>query len=338
MEKKLRDGWQQIMKHPILSNGITAVVMIVLITSIILVVSNGTGFEAYSTTTTSKITSKTANPIVTSTVVNQPGKTLWDLLQLLIIPAVLAVGGYLFSLTVSRNEQKASDRHNQTERDIALDNQQEAALQDYINKISELLLEKHLRESKPEDEVRTIARVRSLTVLSRLDIYRKRSVIQFLYEAGLIIEGKSIIDLSGADLNKAFLGALMLNCANLSGTFLMGANFLSANLRGANLSETTLIGAILTNADLTGANLKNASIGLNHHAGTDPIITQLALANFTNADLSDARLIGTDLTDAVFRGADLSGAEFAGAKVTQKQLEQAKSLKGAKMPDRSIHS
>jgi hypothetical protein len=79
------------------------------------------------------------------------GKTLWDWLQLLIIPAVLAVGGYLFNYTTSRNERQATEqraqvereaasKRDQTERDIASDNQHEAALQAYIDKISELLL------------------------------------------------------------------------------------------------------------------------------------------------------------------------------------------------------
>src|SRR5581483_7039801 len=56
----------------------------------------------------------------------QHGKTLWDWLQLLIIPAVLAIGGYAFNLTVSRNERNAVTNRDQTERDIALDNQREA--------------------------------------------------------------------------------------------------------------------------------------------------------------------------------------------------------------------
>ena len=75
-------------------------------------------------------------------------KTLWDWLQLLIIPAVLAVGGYLFIYTTSRNEQRAieqraqskrdaAEKRAQTERDIALDNQRETALQSYIDKLSE---------------------------------------------------------------------------------------------------------------------------------------------------------------------------------------------------------
>ena len=80
----------------------------------------------------------------------QHRKTLWDWLQLLIIPAVLAVGGYVFNLTVSRNERKATASRDQTERDIATDNQQEAALQAYIDKMSELLLDKNLSYS-PED-------------------------------------------------------------------------------------------------------------------------------------------------------------------------------------------
>src|SRR5450755_4203797 len=77
----------------------------------------------------------------------QHAKSLWDWLQLLIIPAVLAVGGYVFNLTVSRNEQKSTQLRDRTERQIALDSQQEAALQAYIDKMSELLLEKKLRES-----------------------------------------------------------------------------------------------------------------------------------------------------------------------------------------------
>src|SRR5215469_2886887 len=114
------------------------------------------------------------------------GKTLYDWLQLLIIPAVLAVGGYLFNYSTSRNEQKATQQRDQTERDVALDNQREAALQAYIDSMSELLLHEKLPESGEDDEVRTIARVRTLTVLPRLDGARKRSVLQFLHESGLI--------------------------------------------------------------------------------------------------------------------------------------------------------
>src|SRR5256886_15631702 len=91
------------------------------------------------------------------------GKTLWDWLQLLIIPAVLAVGGYAFTYTTSRNdraatekrtqaEREAAERHAQTERDIALDNQREAALKEYFEKMSELLLHGNLRYSDPGAE------------------------------------------------------------------------------------------------------------------------------------------------------------------------------------------
>jgi ABC-type multidrug transport system fused ATPase/permease subunit len=82
------------------------------------------------------------------------GKTFWDWLQLLIIPAVLAVGGYLFNYTTSRNEQA-----------IASDNQSEAAMKEYFDKMSELLLHEKLRVSGKDDEVRMIARVLTLTVL-----------------------------------------------------------------------------------------------------------------------------------------------------------------------------
>src|SRR2546430_1506019 len=49
----------------------------------------------------------------------QHAKTLWDWMQLLVIPVVLAVGGYVFNLTTSRNEQEAIKQRTQSEREAA---------------------------------------------------------------------------------------------------------------------------------------------------------------------------------------------------------------------------
>lgn len=240
------------------------------------------------------------------------GKTLWDWLQLLIIPTVLAVGGYLFNYTISRNERNATDRRNQTEREIAQDNQREAALQEYIDKMSELLLHENLRNSAEENEVRKIARVRTLTILRGLNATRKASVLQFLQEAGLINKNKCIIDLSEAPLAEA--------------------NLRRANLRGADLHEVILRGADLSYTNLLYTNLR----------GTDLSSTKLFEANFRGANLREANLCGSDLSYAKLPGAKLFGANLheailRGATVTPNQLAQAKSLKGAIMPDGSIH-
>ena len=72
-------------------------------------------------------------------------KTLWDWMQLLIIPAVLAIGAFLFNLATSQNEQK-----------IAADKQREDLLQSYLDRMSELLLEKNLNESEASIPARTV--------------------------------------------------------------------------------------------------------------------------------------------------------------------------------------
>lgn len=163
-------------------------------------------------------------------------KTLWDWLQLLIIPAVLAVAGYVINLTISRSEQEATKQWAKSEQEIALDNQREEALQAYIDKMSELLLKDHLgkltsdRKLKPEyEEVRTIAEARTLTVLPRLDSKRKRSILQFLHKSRLILKDNTILelkeaDLRGANLTNACLSLVKLTDANLTNTILSGAD------------------------------------------------------------------------------------------------------------------
>jgi large-conductance mechanosensitive channel len=146
MRARLRSRWQKIRKH-----WIVAIIIALVITAIMLILVesliNGTGFNGYNQVTTAHTISGSSAGTVVRTEVSQPGKTLWDWLQLLIIPLALAIIEILFNRAERKNEQT-----------IASDNQQEAALQGYINEMSELLLEKLLRKSKEGDEVRTIAR------------------------------------------------------------------------------------------------------------------------------------------------------------------------------------
>jgi len=254
------------------------------------------------------------------------GKTLWDWLQLLIIPVALALIAFWFNRVERKNEQA-----------IATDNQQEAALQAYIDKMSELLLHENLRESDPEKEIRKIARVRTLMVLPRLNNERKRSVLQFLYESGLIDKDKSIVDLYKASLYRADLRGVKLYKADLHGADLLEADLNGADLREANLSE-----AFLNFADFYLTNLREANLGRAQLVTSYLIEANLKGANLCEADLWGANLRGANLTKANLDGADLSEtdltkANLEGANVTEEQLKTARSLKGATMPDGSIH-
>src|SRR5205807_6181486 len=101
------------------------------------------------------------------------GKTLWDWLQLLIVPAILGIGTIWFTKQQNKANDAANEQQHKTELQIISDNQKEAAFQEYINAMSELLLAKELRKSQGDDEVRAVARIRTLTVLRRLDRERK---------------------------------------------------------------------------------------------------------------------------------------------------------------------
>jgi Pentapeptide repeats (8 copies) len=178
------------------------------------------------------------------------------------------------------------------------DNQRETALQAYIDKISELLLHEHLGESTGNHQVETIARARTATVLRTLDPVRRGSLIRFLSRAGILVKC--------TEKEKA-----------MAGLDLHGADLSRLNLRNTNLSGANLSGAFLSESDL--------------------IETSLIQAKISEAFLFEANLSGADLTRADLSRAFLYGAKLRGAKIMQEQWEQAKSLKGATMPDGSIH-
>jgi uncharacterized protein YjbI with pentapeptide repeats len=212
-------------------------------------------------------------------------KTLWDGMQLLLVPVVLTLGTFLFILVISRNEQNLAQLRDHTAHDIALDRQREAVLQAYLGRMSEFLLVNHLRLSDPGDEIRALARAQTVTALSRLDTTRKRNLLRFLYESHLINTdvGSRIItlngvDVRGVDLREVDLSKVDLSGADLSEADLRGANLNRADLREANLSRVNLNGAYLSKVDLRGANLFYANL-----SGTD-----LSEAHLGKADLSTA--------------------------------------------------
>jgi uncharacterized protein YjbI with pentapeptide repeats len=95
--------------------------------------------------------------------------------------------------------------------------------------MSTLLLDKDLRTSDEDSEVRTLARARTLLVLERLDPSRKTQVMEFLVEEELV---------GGVDLKMPIEAPIIpLNGANLSGADLSGADLGGAYLTDANLSD-----------------------------------------------------------------------------------------------------
>jgi len=208
-------------------------------------------------------------------------KTLWDWLQLLAalaIPVVIAAGTLWFSPQQNEASSRASDQQHKTDLQVAQDQQQENALQIYLDRMSDLLLNSKLRESRPMDEVRNVARAKTLTVLRQLDPLRKGFLIKFLYEAALIRMYSPIISLQDADLSSINFGSnIGLNTSssiygppvtgepnhcNLSGINLQGADLKDSSFKNADLSRAFLAGAYLGGADLSGANLSGANLSL----------------------------------------------------------------------------
>jgi uncharacterized protein YjbI with pentapeptide repeats len=256
------------------------------------------------------------------------GITLWEWAQLLIVPAVIAAGGAWFN-----SKQNARERFTQEQR------AQDDALQKYVDYISRVITDGKLYRSSDDlslKEARIIIRAQTLAVLTRVsDPYRKASVLQFIYEAGLIHSENAFLSLLGANLQGV----------NLNG---IGSTLENVNLRYASLNEAIFVDVSMRHAYLYGADLTNADL-----TGADLTGADLRGVNLTNAKLWGAYLWNAKLDTYVYEddygeiseirtklhNADLTGAHLEGATgIANEELEQqARSLAGATMPDRSKH-
>jgi uncharacterized protein YjbI with pentapeptide repeats len=224
------------------------------------------------------------------------GSTLRDWLPIvgaLLIPLLIFYG----TAQITQEQANSEAKRAEAERELAEQRAQDETLQAYFDQMSGLLLEKDLRTSKEDSEVRTLARARTLTVLGRLDPSRKTAIMQFLVEADLVqrVDGRDpIISLRGANLSDVFLNAANLSGANLVFAELGGADLSYANLQNANLQNAHLQNANLQGADLSSADLRGAN---------------LSSANLQNANLQNANLIGALGQDAILSGATMPNGQ-----------------------------
>lgn len=216
---------------------------------------------------------------------------LWNVLDLVIVPFVLAVGVYWLNRMQRKNELEIETRR-----------EQETILDNYFDRMTELILERGLGKSEPEhlldqylggaverflaldldsakeeelnnevsseveieNKVGTIARTLTLTTLRRLNGERKRKLLEFLYEAKLLtVKEKPFgptLDMRDADLTMIDLSNAFLEGVVLSGADLSGADLSHAELLGADFSFTKLIGAKFDKATLSKIDLYSADL------------------------------------------------------------------------------
>lgn len=116
------------------------------------------------------------------------------------------------------------------------------------------------------------------------------------------------VDWTGCDKNGAWLKAVNLASANLTGARFNAANLSQSNLSYANLSGSDLSFANLSQAKLVGANLTSANLLYADMSNAD-----LRYADLRNAQLSGATLLGARLDDATWTDGRVCAAISVGA-------------------------
>jgi Pentapeptide repeats (8 copies) len=260
-----------------------------------------------------------------------------------LIAAVIALGGVATAQMVSialedqrtQETRALEDRRIREARILQAQRGQDSALQAFYDTYGEL-------RTAPAGYKRAILRAKMQTLLLQLDEKRKGVLLSFLH--GAMLSRKKEITPYEERWRYPILSLDYIDFSRTKrapDTKLTFDDLESIILRGAKLSEVNLSGANLKNADLRDADLRGAVL-----RKATPKDAEMIPGEF-HTEVDKAKIDGkypeglmeTDLSGAKLNDADLSDADLSGAVgITNEELEQqAKSLKGAIMPDGSKH-
>jgi uncharacterized protein YjbI with pentapeptide repeats len=249
-------------------------------------------------------------------------KTLWEYLQLLIVPLLLT----LVPIQISQYQKKVDDRQAniqkqineervQKEKEDALNKRQQDTLNSYIDAITDLMKTGLGKESEEGTRLVPIATSRTILTLRELNGSRNMIVVGFLKESKLIRQNPKYRKAQSATYQKE--QAKYSHCLAEKRNSCEPPDPLPPlpplSLKEANLSNVQFDKVDLNTLDLAGANLRDAK-------------------------LTDAILIDTNLEKADLRGANLTGANLTGANLKDARLPAKELLQGVrycdtKMPD-----
>lgn len=177
-------------------------------------------------------------------------KTLWDWLDLLIVPTSIGIIGWIYKDYEKKKEEKKQ-----------IENTNNEIFNNYIKNISELILKNNLLESNKN--AANLARTLTIVALENLDGERKGQILQFLKESDVLQKVELLganfknSDLQGIVLKNQIFKGIDFSNSNFQNSFLDGTQFISCNLSSSNFSNSSLLNVDFNYSNLCDSILKN---------------------------------------------------------------------------------
>ena len=232
-----------------------------------------------------------------------------------LVPCVLGV----FTIVYTLQQQELSNQREKQELSHQLDSYRQILFKAYIDDISKLLAKESNNQTLTDRISLAYIRTRTLTILRTLDADRKKYIVLFLYESGLI--RSTSLDLRGADLNNIELvGPYNLENLYLPGVSWWNATFVDCQLKRANFDQSVMNNGRFIRSNLMSASLTEAFLNNGDFTGSTVLFT-----NFTGSRLVQANFLKSEVVQAIdFTDCDLLNARFTEAQLKGQRVTVSK--------------
>ena len=238
----------------------------------------------------------------------------------MVLAALPTIAFGVFTIIFTMQQNRAANENRKQDQQQADEQSIRVTFENYINDISELLLDLNFNRSNTEHLLHI--RVKTMTVLRYVDANRKRDIVLFLYESRLLrsdMPASERLNLIGADLGGLqFIGSsaapIQLDHLYLPGVYAPNAVFHWCQLDyavfdNASMPHVTIINSTMSYATFRRIHAPDLTIGdasFHQNNFTGATVVRLHFVggaawkegiDFSNADLLDSRTSDQQILD-----------------------------------------
>lgn len=246
-------------------------------------------------------------------IIHQQSKTLWDWLQLLLVPIILILGGFWLNRSESRHSLEMQKSINDTNLSIEKERFEDGILNSYINDIAQMIINSDTAKLRT-NRIMAVYKIKTLTTLNRLNSERRNYLIQFLVDSKMLNYWDFLSDFKNIHVSGIFFNDVSFDDFKFIGSSISSSRFFSCSIQSSKSSHS----------DFTSSMFNDMKINIFDISSSKFIQSSLVKVIFSECKIKDSKFYGSKIQHSSLGNSTIESSDLSCSTISNTNFSDTK--------------